>query len=107
MKHNTCLFCDDINFQSDLPALVKSKHGYSECGYYLLHQTKYAFAIVGYGAITPGYILLMPKRHVESISQIVGEEWDDFISLKSIIYRHIKNFYGGAVFFEHGALSTC
>jgi diadenosine tetraphosphate (Ap4A) HIT family hydrolase len=105
--NNICLFCKDVDFQLDLPAKVKSKTGYSEHGYYLLMQTKHSFAIVGYGAITPGYILLIPSKHYETISQITGDELEDFLFIKSIIYNHIKNFYGGVVFFEHGALSTC
>jgi len=107
MSKNACLFCDDIDFQTDFPAKVQSRYGYSEHGYYLLVRTRHSFAIVGYGAITPGYILLMPNAHYENLSQITGDEWQDFLFLKSIIHSHIRHVYGGVVFFEHGALGTC
>lgn len=102
-----CFLCTSFSNIKEFPSEITPLPTTSSGTEYYLFKTIHSFAIVGLGALTPGYILLIPNKHYETISQINGEEWDDFLFLKSIIFRHISTFYGGAIFFEHGALSTC
>jgi diadenosine tetraphosphate (Ap4A) HIT family hydrolase len=103
----SCFLCTSFSNISEYPVELPSPTSASKEPEYFLYKTNHSYAIVGLGAITPGYILLIPNKHYETISQIGGEEWKDFLFLKSVISRHIRNFYGGVIFFEHGARSTC
>lgn len=106
-KNSDCFLCNSFTSTKIFPAEIPPLRPSSNKSEYLLYRTRYSYAIVGLGAITPGYILLIPVKHHETIYQLRGKEWDDFLTLKSIIHDHVQNFYGDAIFFEHGATSAC
>lgn len=102
-----CFLCTMYPSIKDFPFVLPNILSPTNSTEYLLFKTQHTYAIVGLGAITPGYILIIPNKHYETLSEITGEEWKDFLSLKSIVSHHINNIYGGVVFFEHGASSAC
>lgn len=74
---------------------------------HVILKSKNNIAILGLGALTPGYILIVPKRHYFNIGQLNEMDFSDFLELKAIIGSHIQSLYGGVVFFEHGSHSSC
>jgi diadenosine tetraphosphate (Ap4A) HIT family hydrolase len=62
-------------------------------------------AIVGLGAITPGYLLILPDRHCLSVANLTSAETSDLARLKESLRPRLEQLYGNAVFFEHGSVT--
>lgn len=87
MKSDNCVFCDRSQFEERL------------CG-----ETKEFWIIATLGQITDGgYVLLVPKRHVECVGAMAEPEADRLGSLvdvtRGILYKEYRKV---SVVFEHG-----
>lgn len=59
----------------------------------ILDETKYFFVIPSLGALTEGYILVISKRHINSMSELTIEEMNEYESLIKKYRNIFKNIY--------------
>lgn len=55
------------------------------------------------GALVEGWVLVFPKKHVLSLSQLDQAGWSDFASLVEQAKKIVVAEYGNVVMFEHGS----
>jgi diadenosine tetraphosphate (Ap4A) HIT family hydrolase len=103
INSHPCEFCSEVSGHTTTLAHILSSH---ELTSRELDRTGSAIAIAGLGAMTPGYVLLIPARHCFCSGHLLPHELDDLAELKKIIRSRLELLYGSAVFFEHGALSA-
>jgi len=69
----------------------------------LIAHTKNFFLVSPYGAFTPGYIMLVSKKLIPSMSMIEDKNMDEFKWLISKVIHLINKTYDrDVVYFEHG-----
>ncbi len=69
----------------------------------LIGHTKNFFIISGYGAFTPGYMILITKEFIPSFSLIKQESYEELTSLIKLLKEYISSQYNRKVAtFEHG-----
>jgi diadenosine tetraphosphate (Ap4A) HIT family hydrolase len=99
-----CDFCDELRGIPSLFHQMFSKYG---IGSRIIAATDHSWAIAGLGALTPGYILILPRRHVPAIGYLSKREIKDIEKLSKVIGGQIAAeygaYYGSVINFEHGA----
>lgn len=73
----------------------------------ILDETRYFYVIPALGSIVEGYILIISKRHVNSMSELTIEEmneYEDLINKYREIFKSIYKKY--PIVFEHGTPNT-
>ena len=102
-----CDFCDEFTGRQSLFHSLFRKYGITTR---VVTTSKHSIAIAGLGALSPGYLLVLPIRHVPAVGYLTDEEIADLIVLKEELGKRIRAkfgaLYGDTVFFEHGASST-
>lgn len=69
----------------------------------LIAHTKNFFVISGYGAFTPGYLIIITKEFIPSFSMIEKESYEELDLLIDSLKKFISKYYNRKVaFFEHG-----
>lgn len=69
----------------------------------LLHASAGVMCVPSIGAMVEGWTLVVPRRHVLSISELDDLEWSDFSAQRDIMRARVEAVYGQTVVFEHGA----
>lgn len=70
----------------------------------LICRTSVVDALAGLGSMVPGYVLLMPRRHVRSVGELTVAEMLHVFEVAWIIANRIKEAFGGTVVLvEHGS----
>lgn len=62
--------------------------------------------IAGLGALSEGYVILLPREHILSLGMLSEEGMPKFIQIKNEIRAVLCSLYGPITFFEHG-MSSC
>jgi diadenosine tetraphosphate (Ap4A) HIT family hydrolase/SAM-dependent methyltransferase len=100
-----CEFCDELNggrknaFRLLSRDRIKSR---------FILSTKNFTVFPALGAFVPGYVLIIPKKHVYNLGQIPNEDFGEFEKIVNDISAKISNcFMQDTILFEHGAISTC
>lgn len=76
LKHGTCVYCDTINKERKGPRLVwEDKHIIAFCPFAAIHNYE---------------IWIMPKRHLDNVTNLNGEEQYSFAKILKHILRKIK-----------------
>lgn len=104
MTDDGCRFCTQYTLRTR-PCVWASwgeKYGQSSD---MIAETRSLYIIAGLGALTEGYLLLLPKVHYLSIGSLTQTELAELVAVKEVVARYIRQFYGPAVFFEHGSSS--
>jgi SAM-dependent methyltransferase/diadenosine tetraphosphate (Ap4A) HIT family hydrolase len=79
---------------------TKQEAGYSR----LIRRTSVVDVLAGLGAVIPGYVLLMPWRHVRSIGELTALEMSHvFDAAWKMADRVVSIFGGSVVLVEHGS----
>lgn len=74
--------------------------GYSR----LIRRTSIVYVLAGLGAVIPGYVLLLPRRHVRSVGELsMPEMLHIFDAAWKMADRITKMFGGSVVLVEHGS----
>lgn len=69
----------------------------------ILDETKYFYITPTLGSLTNGYILLITKRHINSMSELTIEEMEEYKLLIKKYREIFKNIYQKyPIVFEHG-----
>lgn len=96
-----CYFCEEAqDFSAARKRLPKDWPFENE----IIYCDEYIFSIVGSGPQVVPYVLILPKRHVYSLSELDHNEWRSF--LNCLEYLVNKGGYGNELcIFEHGGES--
>lgn len=99
-----CTFCAQyvLGTKANSWSLWGERHGQSSD---ILWETETLLLIAGLGALTEGYVLLLPKAHYLSIGSMPQEELAEFVSVQACVRSLLKCTYGEIIFFEHGMSS--
>lgn len=95
---DSCCFCQEITSQK-MPENFRQKSSYETR---IFEEDDNYIAIPTISPITEGHILILPKRHLNSISQIESIKHKNFLSFTEKIISLINSKYGQTIFFEHG-----
>jgi len=104
MRYPSCEFCIEI-LEPENSYFYKlfSKYGFQSR---IIKDDQGFIAIAGLGALTEGYILLLPKEHYISLSYLPLQELVLLEKFKSKIEQLINKEYPNLIAFEHGAASN-
>ena len=85
-------FSKNVNFPSEVKDFNR-----------LIAHTNNYFAISGYGAFTPGYVVVITKEFIPSFSLIKNNQLEELHYFLEILKKVIKKIYKRkTVLFEHG-----
>lgn len=86
-----CLLCNIYNRTTEKPE-------------HILYETNSFFVVPGTGAFFPGYLMIVPKRHIMSFAWLTPEELDEFFTVLNDIRSILEAIYGSRVLaFEAGS----
>lgn len=104
MTDTSCEFCIEFDWSEN--SLFYSLFAQDGVKSRVIRSSDSCIAIAGLGALTEGYILLLPKKHYLSLSQLPKEELVEFVNFKQELLSLMGKFYQGLICFEHGAVSN-
>lgn len=74
----------------------------------IIEETNNFYIIPGLGALTKGYILVLPKKHVYYMTGFEDTVLDEYNNILEKYRNKFKNIYGKyPIIFEHGTLDPC
>lgn len=89
--NHSCLLCDIYKRTTANPE-------------HILYETKSFFVVPGTGAFFPGYIMIVPKRHIMSFAWLTPEELEEFFVVLNDLRSILEAIYGSRVLaFEAGS----
>ena len=89
-----CVLCDIVNGKPDISGRKPA----------IIYESDNFVSIVDLGSIVEGYILLVSKRHINSMGELDENEYSDFINIKSKIIFDLEKIYDKkCICFEHGS----
>lgn len=103
-----CSFCSEINNKEGNNFFdIYLKKEFEEAGLEsrIVATTKKFVIMPMVGPLVPGYLLIVPKDHYLSISQLPKEQVEELKTIKQELQKVFNETYGKCVFYEHGALS--
>ena len=74
----------------------------------IMYESENFFVKIEYGCLKKGMVMINPKEHIFSASEIPDEQMDEYEEVKRDIEFLLKAMYGDepVIFFEHGASPT-
>lgn len=104
-QSNSCSFCEQYILKTKRSFWSKYGKKYGQFTDIILDTDQF-LAMTGLGALTEGYLLIIPKRHYRSIGAIPEEKFAELSEFCEKIRKIIEHLYGPVVLFEHG-MSKC
>ncbi|WP_214107087.1 hypothetical protein [Acrocarpospora catenulata] len=59
------------------------------------------FAIIGTGAVAPGYVLICTAEHVSSLTRLDKDRREELLGFVDEVTRALETHFGPVIFFEH------
>ena len=103
-----CSFCSEINGKEEnnfFDIYLKEKFEKEGLNSRIVATTHKFVIMPMVGPLVPGYLLIVPKDHYLSISQLPKEQIEELKIVKEELKKAFEKHYGKPVFYEHGALS--
>lgn len=103
-----CSFCSEINGKEEnnfFDIYLKEKFEKERLNSRIVATTHKFVIMPMVGPLVPGYLLIVPKDHYLSISQLPKEQIEELKIVKEELKKVFEEHYGKSVFYEHGALS--
>lgn len=103
-----CSFCSEINNKGEnnfFDIYLKSEFYKARLESRIVATTKKFVIMPMVGPLVPGYLLIVPREHYLSISQLPKEQIEELKIIKEELKAVFDKIYGKCVFYEHGALS--
>lgn len=94
MQPNICKFCEFL----ENPDRQQNWYDFA-----VVFQNQYFVAVPSIGCIVPGYLLVIPRRHVLSMAQINNIEMESLIRFTQEINIVLSEIWSTPIIFEHGA----
>lgn len=98
LKNLDCPYCIEFIYRKPKPILHTIGYPYNSR---IIFENDDAIVVPTIGAITPNYLLIIPKRHVISCKELTSKELNAIEECKELIERNI----GHGTIFEHGSFS--
>lgn len=102
-----CSFCNELNgiknnnfYEIYLREIFLEKGLNSR----IVMTTKSFVVMPMVGPLVPGYLLIVPRRHCASFSELSQQELEEAIVVKKKIQMFLAKYYGKSIVFEHGAI---
>lgn len=71
---------------------------------HIVYETKSFFVVPGTGAFFPGYLMIVPKRHIMSFAWLTPDELNEFFTVLNDMRSILESIYGSRVLaFEAGS----
>ena len=93
---NNCPFCLEFSQNKSLPVFKEICYPYDNR---VLYDTGKSVIIPTIGCIIPNYLLIVPKKHVHSLSSLDADYISDVESVSNLLESKFEN----CTFFEHGS----
>lgn len=106
---SSCSFCNELfgepdnNFYEIYLREEFKKNGLTSR---IVAETKNFVILPMVGPLVPGYLLILPRRHVQSFSFLSEDELREAVNIKTTIKRIFEKEFGRSVVYEHGALTN-
>ena len=103
-----CSFCSEINGKEEnnfFNIYLKDEFGKEGLNSRIVATTHNFVIMPMVGPLVPGYLLIVPKNHCLSISQLAQNQIEELKIIKEELKKVFEQKYGKSVFYEHGALS--
>ncbi len=104
MRDNNCEFC--IEFETPKKSAFYRLFSKYNLSSRIIYETTSYVALAGLGALSDGYILLLPKKHYLSLASLPKDEIIEFELFKEEVTERIRSEYNNLICFEHGAVSS-
>ena len=93
-----CIFCEEGNDFSYCKSFLGKEWIYNDR---VVYHNRFVFAVVGYGPQVDPYIIIIPYRHMVSLSQMNDDEWSGFKECLTFLCNR-GGFGEKLCIFEHG-----
>jgi diadenosine tetraphosphate (Ap4A) HIT family hydrolase len=106
---SVCSFCNEFNGEDTNNFFIKYlKDTFKKVGLHsrVVGETNCFVVMPMVGPLVPGYLLVLPKRHVESFSLLNDVELAEASDIVKSIREIFRKKYGEIVIYEHGAFSA-
>ncbi|MBP7960753.1 MAG: hypothetical protein KA003_02215 [Caldilineaceae bacterium] len=103
MSSDNCEFC--LEFEKPKESFFHKLFSKYDISTRIIHQDSENIAIAGLGALTEGYVLLLPRKHSIAFSYLSTNELQGFETFMHNVLEILTEKYGELVCFEHGAAS--
>ncbi len=100
-----CSFCEEL-LDPHYITLPAAKEFFQEFRYNkrILIETGGFFVVPSLGALVPGHVLILPKRHYYSVGEIADTDLAQFELLTQRVQSLLLRLYGSCSSFEHGCV---
>ena len=68
----------------------------------IIYETENFYVKVGKAIITPGHVMIIPKKHFLCIADIDSSLYDEYFSLKELVIKRITDVFAQPFLVEHG-----
>jgi diadenosine tetraphosphate (Ap4A) HIT family hydrolase len=72
----------------------------------IIKKTKNFYVMLSLGPIEGGHMLIITKKHIPSFQSLSEHLVAEFLAIKGVVRKILKEEYGGCIFFEHNLSST-
>ena len=72
----------------------------------IIKKTKNFYAMLSLGPIEEGHMLIITKKHISSFPSLPEHLVAEFLAIKGVVRKILKEEYGGCIFFEHNLSGT-
>ena len=99
-----CTFC--VELENVEKSEFRSFFTQTELKSRVIHNTQNFICLAALGAIRPGYILLLPKKHLFSFAFLDPSLAQEAEQLKSKLSNKIRKLFSDFIIFEHGVINS-
>ena len=71
-------------------------------GSQIINESELSFSMINFEPLKEGHIMILPKRHIESLPDFSEKESKDFFKLLNKMYPLIEKNYGGILMLLNG-----
>lgn len=73
----------------------------------IIEETENFYVMPTLGSLVDGYVLIVSKKHINSMNELTGKEKEEYFNLLSKYYNRFAEVYGkNPIVFEHGTIDT-
>ena len=98
----TCCICEEIRTGKMAENLIK-RYGFENR---LFEEHPEFIVIPSISPLSEGHMLVFPKHHVQSMSQVPLEVREPLVTILNGLWRRLTKRYGDSYVFEHGVVNS-
>jgi histidine triad (HIT) family protein len=68
----------------------------------VLYESNNFYVLVGLGLITPGHVMLIPKKHYNALAELPNQILNEYEKTKNLVINKISNAFSKPYLTEHG-----